>query len=202
MLRDIDINTIKVLFQNKPEVYSHMDRVMQLAHEFGISLELNYEELNTLTMGALLHDIGKLDITDEILLKKEKLTEEEYTIIKEHSLLGYNKIKSLLKSANRLNFEVQYKDVLDIILQHHERIDGMGYPNALLETEISYLSKIVSLCDSFDAMVSKRSYKDTYSIEHAVMQIEKYLGSQFDTDLGIKFINFVRKDRKINKKAQ
>lgn len=103
-------------------------------------------------------------------------------------LIGHEILSGLEYSFTN---EVLPKDMLDMVLQHHERIDGNGYPYGLKDTEINPLAKIISLCDVFSAILGVRSYKKSFSIEYALSEIQKGLGTQFDKMIGEKFINFV-----------
>ena len=169
---------------NSPEeLSSHCKRVSEMAYEFGVYLGLSTEELNNLKLGAFLHDIGKIEISQDILFKKE-ITNEEFEMIKEHSTKGYN-----LLTISNCNLP---KDSLDIVLQHHERIDGNGYPFKLKGNEINDLAKITSLCDVYDAITNTRSYKQAFDDSYALQQIQNGLNSQFDKLYGEKFIEYIQ----------
>jgi putative nucleotidyltransferase with HDIG domain len=172
------------LLNSREELSSHCIRVSRLAYQFGSFLRLSDKEIYNLKVGGFLHDIGKLEIPEEILFKQSALTEEEFSIIKGHVIKGYQMIATYSHLFS--------KDILDIILQHHERIDGKGYPYQIKGDQINPLAKIVSLCDSFDAITSVRSYKSAYSPEYALKEIERGLGTQFDKELGKKFIEFMK----------
>lgn len=174
---------IDVLIKGEEDFTLHSKRVMELASSFAIYMSLSYRSIVNLRIGAFFHDIGKTIIPKEILLKPEPLTDEDFEIIKSHAQLGYELF-------------IPYKDcfaedILDIIVQHHEKMDKTGYPNKLSSKQINPLSKIVSLCDSFDAMTNSRIYKKALSTEVALSEIKKGLGTQFDNDLGVKFIDYI-----------
>jgi response regulator RpfG family c-di-GMP phosphodiesterase len=143
--------------------HNHIHRVSEistiLAREYGFS----NEEIRLINLTSPLHDIGKISITDNILLKPGKLTSEEYEEIKKHSAMGYN----MIKSETRKVFEV----ASEIAHHHHEKWDGSGYPDGLKQEEISKYSRIVSVADVFDALSHKRCYKEAWSIE----KIEKFM---------------------------
>jgi putative nucleotidyltransferase with HDIG domain len=161
----------------------HSENVAKYA--LAIAEKLNYtkKECNTIFMGALLHDIGKIGISDQILNKPTKLTKEEYMCIKQHPIIGYDMLKS--------NQPFQDKKILDIILYHHERYDGKGYPNQLKGNEIPRCAAIVSVADAFDAMASKRVYHEKYDLKYAINELIINAGSQFDPKIVNVFIEYI-----------
>jgi HD-GYP domain-containing protein (c-di-GMP phosphodiesterase class II) len=140
---------------------------------------LKEEEIQKIYLAGLLHDIGKLGIDDSVLRKKGKLNERELTIMRNHPVIG----------AGILSEIKQMHDIIPAVLCHHERPDGKGYPNGLVGEQIPLVGKIVGLADSFDAMTSKRTYKGAMSVEKAKEEIKKKLGTQFDEEIGMVFIN-------------
>ena len=167
-----------------PYTRGHSDRVSEYAVLLGKKLNLTNEDIEKLKIGGLFHDIGKIGIPDSILLKESKLTDEEYLKIKEHPVIGYN----ILENAD------MFKNILDIIKYHHERFDGNGYPERLAGTNIPYLARITSIVDSFDAMTSKRSYRDSLPMDVVKSEILQNLGSQFDPEIGIAFLDILDND--------
>ena len=163
----------------------HSIRVTKLSMYFGNYLGIQKEDLERLNLAASFHDIGKIGIPDNILLKEGKLTDEEYEQIKLHTIIGPN----ILSVSNI------FKDVCPIMQSHHERYDGKGYPNKLKGEEIPYLARVLTLCDSFDAIVNKRPYKEAQTIDYAIEQIEQGKGTQFDKNLAEKFITMVNENR-------
>lgn len=160
----------------------HSDRVAKYAEIFGKHLKLDETELNTLILAADFHDIGKIGISDAVLLKPGRLTDEEYTKIKLHPVI----------SVNILSSSETFKDALPAIRHHHERIDGAGYPDKLKGDEIPRLARILSICDTFDAITSRRVYSDEMSINDALSEIERVKGTQLDKKLSETFIEFVK----------
>lgn len=157
----------------------HCERTTRLSILIGEHLGLDKSEIEGLRRGSLLHDIGKIGIKDEILKKPGKLSEEEFGIIKEHPEIGYNIIKDI-------TFMEKAKSV---VLYHHERIDGKGYPRGLKGEEIPLLARILCITDSFDAMTSKRVYRDSkMTVERAFKELMKNTGTQFDANLVEVFI--------------
>ncbi len=136
-------------------------------------LELSADQIEGIRMGALLHDIGKINIPEEILLKKGKLTPEEIKLIQKHPLLG----KSIIEKLN-LPWNVK-----NIILQHHERIDGKGYPDGLLGGEIAIEALIIEVVEAYHAMLTKRPYREALSKEEAANELKKCRGKEFDAEI-------------------
>ena len=165
--------------------YQHSVNVAVLSMVIGTTLSLSHKEMFNLGIAALLHDIGKIFVNKEVLNKPRKLDVNEMEIMENHSYLGYKYLKS------RYEFSVStYIGVLD----HHERYDGKGYPNGIQGREIPILGRVLAVCDSFDAMVSKRAYKEKLSVEYAVGELERGKGTQFDPDVARAFIELIRED--------
>jgi diguanylate cyclase (GGDEF)-like protein len=148
----------------------HASEVGRLSRLIGEMLDLTVQELKDLENGAKLHDIGKISIKDEILNKPDVLTESEYIDIKRHTESGYQ----ILKSVNL------YTSIADIALSHHERWDGLGYPQQLSGEAIPKLARIVAVADAFEAMVSYRPYRAERTRLEAIEEIANNAGTQFD----------------------
>lgn len=157
-LDDIVVNLIDIKTCDD-YTFSHSVNVCILSIITGIKLGLKYNELQELGVGAILHDIGKVMIPAHILQKKSTLTQEEYEIIKQHSLIGYNILKSIptISEASA-----------SVALGHHERYDGKGYPNGLVKDQIHIYSRIVAIADIFDALSSDRIYRKKISTTQAI----------------------------------
>ena len=140
--------------------------------------QLDQEQIHKIYIAGLLHDIGKIGIDEKVLCKIGKLTDQERNRLRTHSTIG----------ANILGGIKQMRDIIPGVLYHHERIDGKGYPNGLKGEQIPLMGKIVGLADCFDAMTSDRVYHDARSIDDALEEIEKRLGTQFDEKIGNIFI--------------
>lgn len=164
----------------------HSERVSNVAVLFSKYLNLDEKDIEDLRIASLFHDIGKIGIPDNILQKDGKLTAEEYETIKLHPVIG----------ANIFSSTDIFKHLAPIILGHHERIDGNGYPNKLHDKDIPYLAKILAICDSFDAIVSKRPYKEKMPLEYGIDQLKQGRDKQFDKDLVNSFIKFIKQNRK------
>ncbi|MEG0872749.1 MAG: HD domain-containing protein [Clostridia bacterium] len=163
----------------------HSRRVSALAVLFGKFLNLQETQINNLRTAGLFHDIGKIGIPDSILQKEDILTDEEYETIKLHPVIG----------ANILSLSSIYKDVAPIIYYHHEKYNGKGYPDKLKGDKIPYNARILSLCDCFEAIYSKRPYKEKTDTNYALDQIKIGKGTQFDAQIADKFIEFINKNR-------
>jgi putative nucleotidyltransferase with HDIG domain len=158
---------------SSPWTRGHSLRVSEIAVEIGKAMGLKEEELEDLRIAGILHDIGKIGIPKEILDKRGKLTDEEYEIMKKHSLLGYE----VLKPVKLL------KGVLPAVLYHHERCDGSGYPEGLKCHEIPLLAKIIAVADVIEAMTAERPYKSSYSLEDVLSYLEENKGKLFDSQV-------------------
>lgn len=163
--------------------YKHSVNVTVISMIIGTSLKLSYKEMFNLGRAALLHDIGKMFVSKEILNKPGKLDTSEMEIMKNHSQFGYKYLKK------RYGFStLTYNGVLD----HHEKYDGTGYPGRLKGDEIPFLAKIASIADSFDAMTSRRTYRDSLPIETVIDEFERCKGTQFDPELTDAFLDILR----------
>lgn len=175
--------------KNKDEyTYKHSVSVATFSLALGISLNLNIKDLKELFVGALLHDIGKLFVPSSILSKNGPLTTEEFEIMKGHTQKGYNYL--ILKNLGISN------KALRICLEHHERINGTGYPNSLKNNEIGILSKIVSIADVYDALTSNRSYRTPLSDDEALNYINLNINSTFDEVLSKTFSKMISSNLK------
>jgi HD-GYP domain-containing protein (c-di-GMP phosphodiesterase class II) len=139
---------------------------------------LEEEQVHRIYLAGLLHDIGKIGIDEAVLRKKGKLTEQEYECIRKHPSIG----AGILREIKQMN------DIVPGVLYHHERIDGKGYPGGFKGEQIPLIGKIVGLADGFDAMTSRRTYRDARNVEQALAEIKKQLGTQFDEKVGTVFL--------------
>ncbi len=160
----------------------HSDRVSAYSVLIGKKLNLSEDELKTLQIGGLFHDIGKIGVPDSILLKEGKLTDDEYSEIKNHPSIG----------AHILSTASIFQDIIPIVKHHHEKYDGKGYPSRLKEEEIPYLARITAIADSFDAMTSKRTYRDSLPLETVISEFERCKGTQFDSQLTDIFLDILK----------
>lgn len=160
------------------DIYTHQhsnrvqDYSVKIASKLGLSSEINYN----LALASLFHDIGKCFIPDEILNKPSKLSDSEFNYIKKHSTY----------SAELLQGKFA-EDIEKIVEQHHERLDGSGYPNGLKEHEIRIEAKIIAVADSYDAMTSDRSYRNGLSPKVAIDELKSLIGKFYDKDIVMAF---------------
>lgn len=165
----------------------HSDRVSAYSVLIGKSLGLPQSDIETLRIGGLFHDVGKIGISDSILLKNGKLTNQEYDEIKRHPIIG----KNILSNA-----EI-FGDIIPIVLYHHERYDGKGYPYGLSDKDIPFLARIVAVADAFDAMTSKRSYRDELDLNYVKEELRAKTGTQFDPIVTATFLNILNNDYRL-----
>ncbi len=161
---------VNALEANDKFTKGHSERVTLLSLELARYIGLDYREMETLEHAAILHDIGKLGIDALILQKRGKLTADEYALVQAHPAIG----NEILKPIETLD------DIRMIIIQHHERYDGRGYPNNLKGSEISLKSRILSVVDTFDAMITDRPYRNALTMEKVCDELKTHSGTQFD----------------------
>lgn len=168
------IDSLKQTLAEKDfDTEDHAQRLTEICLNIGRSLGLSDDGLNQLALLGILHDIGKVAISDEILLKPGRLNEKEWEVMKQHSEIGY-RIAKISPDLSHL---------ADAILAHHERYDGKGYPQGLKGDEIPVISRILAIADSFDAMTHKRSYREAMSGESAIRELKRCSGTQFDPQI-------------------
>lgn len=172
---------IAVINAKDKYTYGHVERVVFYCTIFAEKIGLSDEDTKTLVYSAYLHDIGKINISEEILTKTEPLTSEEWEIMKSHP----QKAVEIIKKISSL------RDMVPIVLHHHERFDGTGYPDRLKGEEISYLARILAVADSFDAMTSIRPYQPKKSYGQAMKELVRCSGTQFDPELVKAFIEAI-----------
>jgi diguanylate cyclase (GGDEF)-like protein/PAS domain S-box-containing protein len=179
--RSIISSLEKSLDQKKYETEEHVERMGDLALLIGKDLNLSKDKLNDLIMLAALHDIGKIAIADNIILKPGKLSSQEWEMVKKHPEVGYRIAKSSTDLAA----------IADAILTHHENWDGSGYPEGLKSDNIPLVSRIISIADAYDAMTNDRPYRRAFTKEQAVEEIKKCSGTKYDPKLVEVFLKIV-----------
>ena len=159
----------------------HSDRVSEYSVLIGKYMGLPEEDLNALRIGGLFHDVGKIGVPDSILLKTDKLTDDEYSEIKNHPTIG----------AHILSSATIFQDLIPIVKHHHEKFDGTGYPAKLKGEDIPFFARIAAVADTFDAMTSKRSYRDPLPLDVVRAEIERCKGTQFDPKIADVFLDIL-----------
>ena len=178
-------NLIAAISAKDKYTYGHVERVVFYCTLLSEKLGLSDQDKKNIIYSAYLHDIGKINIPEEILMKSDPLTEEEWEIMKSHP----QKSVEIIGKINSL------QDLVPIILQHHERYDGTGYPKKLKGKEIHYLARVLMVADSFDAMTSIRPYQPRKSYNQAVRELIKCSGTQFDPEVVQDFIDTIHFDK-------
>jgi HD-GYP domain-containing protein (c-di-GMP phosphodiesterase class II) len=169
-----------------PITAGHSEKVTEYAVGICNQLGLSHNYTEMIRVSSLLHDYGKMGVDDAILKKPGRLNDEEYEHIKTHAY----KSKEILQ---RVNFEGIYKEVPEVVGAHHEKLDGSGYPDGLTDDEIPFGSKIIAVADVFEALTSKRHYRDPMMINEAFDQLVSAIGNHFDAKCVEAFINYYNK---------
>ena len=174
----------KSLEEKNMETNEHTERVAQYALVIGEKMNLKISELDELILASTLHDIGKIAVNEDILLKPGKLTKEEFEIMKTHTEKGYRIINASSELGN----------VAKCILTHHERWDGCGYPLGLKGEEIPLMARIINVVDSYDVMTNDRIYKRAMGKDEAIKELNKCSGTQFDPQIVECFIGYLEEN--------
>lgn len=181
-VRSSMMNSLKESLEAKNmETEEHTERVEHYAYVIGKRLRLKNSDMDELIIAARLHDIGKIGIDEEILLKPGRLTEEEFRIMKTHTEKGYRIINASSELVN----------VARCVLTHHERWDGTGYPLGIKGEEIPLMARIISVADAYDVMTHYRVYKNTMSNERAIEELKRCSGTQFDPEIVRIFLEYL-----------
>lgn len=193
-LRQTFIDAIKALANaiDAKDKYTkgHCQRVAEISLLMGRYMEMKEEEIEELEYTAILHDVGKIGVSDEVLNKAGKLTEEEFAAIKQHPVLGGTILAQMSHFKTCIGDGAKY---------HHERYDGKGYCSGLRGEEIPLFARIIAIADTYDAMTSDRVYRKGLPIKVALEEIEKGAGTQFDPTLVEVFLNMMDEDEHVKK---
>lgn len=181
----------KMLYEKSYETEEHAGRMIDIAHKFGRIIGLSIDELEELSLLAVLHDMGKIGIPDHILRKTDKLNAAEWELMKKHPEKGYN----IAKSTPELT------GIAQLILHHHEHWDGSGYPDGLKGEKIPKLSRVLSIIDAYDVITHHRSYKKAQSEQDALDEIKRCAGTQFDPNLVPLFVSVMTDEAVAGQKA-
>ncbi|MPM67497.1 Cyclic di-GMP phosphodiesterase [bioreactor metagenome] len=172
--------------------YGHSERVVIYAKKFATYLQMEEQSKKDLLLAAYLHDIGKLEISKELLNKRDKLSQSEFNVLKQHPTLGADLVSNIK----------EFNVVVPVIKHHHEKYDGSGYPSNLKGDQIPYLARVLTVIDSFDAMTSKRPYNIRKDYNQAIIELKKCAGTHFDAELVSKFIDMLQSDMIKQKKPE
>ncbi|ANU09764.1 phosphohydrolase [Planococcus antarcticus DSM 14505] len=167
--------------------FNHSSRVANYAVKTASEMKLRREHMEKLFLASILHDIGKINIPEEVLKKPSKLTNEEFELVKKHPGDGTAMIR-----------DTPYADIADIVEQHHERVNGRGYPHGLKGNEILIEAKIIGVCDTFDAMTEDRAYRSAFSAEYAMIEINSLIGIQYDEEVVRAFEQVLKEEGKLS----
>jgi len=173
--REIIITFGEVIEKHFDDTNAHIMRISNMMYEFALIKGFSYQESELMKVASTMHDIGKIAIPDAILKKPGKLTAEEFEIIKEHPLIGYQ-----ILSKSNLNV---LKLAAEIALYHHEKYDGSGYPEGLRGNTIPLSARMLAIIDVFDAITHRRIHKTAESIDNALNYLKENRGTHFDPDL-------------------
>lgn len=169
---------IKTLNEKNEREKIHLEKVSQICKEIGEAMDLDYSTIKDLEIAGLMHDIGKVAIDDNIINKPGPLTDDEYEAVKGHSESGYQILKSV--SA--------YSSLAEMVLYHHERWDGKGYPSGLYKEDIPLESRIIAIADAYESMSSDRPYRKALSRDEIISELRSNAGTQFDPNIVELFI--------------
>ena len=184
IMRSQTIETVLRSINNKYDNEQiHIERVSQYCVAIARTMGFDAREIEEIKAVGVLHDIGKITVSPEILNKEDKLTMHEWEEIKRHPVTGYN----ILKAVD------EYTSLADSVLYHHERWDGKGYPSGIKATEIPLYSRIICVADAYEAMTAQRSYQKTKTKEEAIAELRLCAGKQFDADIVKVFVENVLK---------
>ena len=180
-LNSID-SMVRLLEARDPYTSGHSLRVCELTVRLAEKLEFGEKARLSLSLAAKLHDIGKVGLPEHILNKPDPLTEEEFTLVRKHPVIGERILAPIIRS----------RTVRAAIRGHHERFDGKGYPDKLSGHDIPILARLIALVDSFDAMTSNRAYRQALSTHEAIEHLHAGAGTQFDPDLVPPFAEMIK----------
>ena len=176
------IQTLRYTVEAKDKyTRGHSDRVSAYSVLIGKYMGLSEEDLKILEIGGLFHDIGKIGVPDSVLLKEGKLTDDEYSEIKNHPSIG----KHILSNART------FDNIIPIVYHHHEKFDGNGYPGKIAGEEIPLYARIAAVADTFDAMTTKRSYRNALPLETVRAEIVRVRDTQFDPKIADVFLDIL-----------
>lgn len=181
---DLAETVARVVELKDPYTAGHQRRVANMCRQIGHMLKLGPQEIDTIYFGGLLHDIGKVGIPTDILSKPTKLNKAEMAVIREHPRTGYDIIKGAHLPWN----------ISEIVLYHHEKLDGSGYPDGLAAADISLAVRIISICDVVEAMSTFRPYRPALPKSHVIEELKDGTGTKYDPDVIRIMIELIERD--------
>jgi len=176
---------IRIIEAKDSYTRGHSERVAEYAQKMGERWGLSVEKMELLHETAMLHDIGKLGIQENILNKKENLSQEEWELIKKHPVIGEDILRPIMLNP----------DLLSIVRGHHERFDGKGYPDKLSGDSINLFAQILSVIDAYDAMTSSRAYRAAFTKEQAIEELKRNKGTQFNPRIVEVFVKILEEEK-------
>jgi len=176
---------------HSPPLGDHLRAVSRTAHLVGIDMGLTQDRLDTLVAGALLHDVGKISVSDSILQKPGALSNEEEQVMRQHPVVG----ASLIREIEAL------KEAMPTVRHHHERLDGTGYPDGLEGEEIPLEARIILVADAFESMIQGRPYRFRISTKAALRELERHTGTQFDPTVVEALVTVLETDTRLSDTA-
>ena len=179
LLPEIATSLAGAIDAKDPYTKGHSTSVSRYSEALARAINLPEDEVERITLGALLHDVGKIGIPENILKKPDRLSDDEWQIMKQHPVIGADKV---------LMPNEALRDLIPIVKYHHEHVDGTGYPEHLKGDEIPLAAKIVAVADAFHALISDRPYRKGLSLDVACNILQEGAGKQWDTNLVRKFI--------------
>ncbi|TWT25228.1 HD-GYP domain-containing protein [Planomicrobium sp. CPCC 101110] len=166
------MDIVKKVEEKDRYTYMHSDRVAEYAVKIAKQMKLDTVQLELITQASYLHDIGKIHIPESVLNKPSRLTDEEFAVIKKHPADGAEMLKGTV-----------YEELCPIIAQHHERLDGRGYPFGLTKNDILLEAKIIAVSDTYDAMTEDRAYRKAFNAQYALDEIRSLVGTHYDKEV-------------------
>ncbi len=188
----IIVALVAAMNAHSQETSNHCARIPAIVEQLAHFIGLTTDQLNTVRAAAILHDIGKIGIPSSIIHKNGPLTDEELAVMRKHPIIG----KEILESCGG-----PLAAISPIVAAHHERWDGKGYPYGLKEEEIPQIARMISIADSFDAMVSDRPYRKALSIEQTIAELRCGIGTQFDPEMTKCFLDLLDREQSMFSRA-
>ncbi len=163
----------------------HSERVAEISEHLATMIGLNHADIERVRIAGILHDIGKIGVSEVLLLKEKKLEDREYEVLKLHTVEGQN----ILKPLHFLN------DILPAVYHHHERFDGKGYPSGLAGEDIPLWARIIHVADAYDAMTSNRPYRAALSKAQAITELTSCSGTQLDPNITRTMVEILQNEK-------